>query len=97
MGGFNGILTGLGVDSNSGLGIGGKASEPTEALSVVITDPASKKVEAVEGAALSDAGVYGPNILPPRMSKSLLELTWLTPKDKVSVSLSHAYVCSVGL
>jgi len=102
MGGINGLFAGLGVDSNSGLGIGGKVSEPTEAPSAVVTDPASKKVEAMEkstheGAAFNSAvedrqRVYGLNVLPPRKSKSLLQLMWLALKDKVLVSPSHIYV-----
>ena len=107
IGGINGLLTGLGVDSNSGLAIGGKVSEPTEAPSVVVTDPASEKVETVEGSAHGGAAfsgtvedrqrVYGPNVLPPRKSKSLLQLMWLALKDKVLVSPSHTRVYSIGL
>jgi len=101
MGGINGLLTGLGVDSKSGLGIGGRTSEPTKAPSTVVTNPASEKAEAVkksthEGAAFSSSvedrqRVYCPNVLPPRRSKSLLELMRLALKDRVLVSPSHIY------
>jgi len=98
MGRTNGLLIGLGVDSDSGLGIGGKLSEPTEAPSVGFTDPTSEKVKTVEGSAHGGAAfngtvedrqrVYGPTTFP-RKSKSLLELTWLALKNKVLVSPSH--------
>ncbi|GLB40161.1 putative this magnesium-dependent enzyme catalyzes the hydrolysis of ATP coupled with the transport of calcium [Lyophyllum shimeji] len=41
--------------------------------------------------------VYGPNILPTRPSKSLLQLMWLALKDKVLVLLSIAAVISLAL
>ncbi|KAG5642715.1 hypothetical protein DXG03_002291 [Asterophora parasitica] len=41
--------------------------------------------------------VYGPNILPSRRSKSLLQFMWLALKDKVLVLLSIAAVVSLAL
>ncbi|KAF8071684.1 calcium-transporting ATPase [Lyophyllum atratum] len=41
--------------------------------------------------------VYGPNILPTRTSKSLLQLMWMALKDKVLVLLSIAAVISLAL
>ncbi|RDB25860.1 Calcium-transporting ATPase 2 [Hypsizygus marmoreus] len=41
--------------------------------------------------------VYGPNILPTRPSKSLLQLMWMALKDKVLVLLSIAAVVSLAL
>ena len=102
MGGIKGLLSGLGVDSNTGLNIGGKSSEAAEGPSVVVTSPAGEKSEAVdksphEGGAYNATvedrqRVYGSNVLPPRKSKSLLQLMWLALKGKVLASPSH---CSV--
>ena len=74
MGRSKGLLAGLGVDSNSGLNIGGKISKPSEAPVAVVTDPAGKKGDAVEKSAhrgdpycstIEDRQrVYGPNVLP---------------------------------
>jgi len=99
MGGIKGLLAGLGVDPNSGLHIGGSTSESGDAPTVVVTNPAGEKDEAVEkipygGDAYSGSledrqRVYGSNILPARKSKSLLQLMWLALKDKVLVSTSH--------
>ena len=103
MGGIKGLLAGLGVDPNSGLTIGGKPSESSgDAPAVVVIDPAGEKGGAVEptsheggayNATVEDRQrVYGPNTLPARKSKSLLQLMWLAFKDKVLVSPSHSHV-----
>ena len=102
IGGIKGLLAGLGVDPNSGLNIDGKASESGDAPAVVVIDPAGEKGGAVEGvpheggaytATVEDRHrVYGPNTLPVRKSKSLLQLMWLAFKDKVLVSPSHSHV-----
>ncbi|KAI9449867.1 calcium-translocating P-type ATPase [Lactarius psammicola] len=41
--------------------------------------------------------IYGPNILPQRQSKSLLQLMWLAFQDKVTVLLSIAAIVSLAL
>ena len=87
MDGIAGLLAGLGVDSATGLDIGGKG-----APIVTIAAPTNKGFPG-EGAAYAGTPwdrqrVYGPNILPIRKSKSLLELMWLALKDKVLVSAS---------
>ncbi|KAK0222080.1 Ca-transporting ATPase [Armillaria fumosa] len=41
--------------------------------------------------------VYGPNVLPERRSKSLLQLMWTALKDKVLILLSIAAVVSLAL
>ncbi|KAF9644891.1 Ca-transporting ATPase, partial [Thelephora ganbajun] len=109
MGGISGLLAGLGVDSTSGLSVGGTGttSQPGEAPAVVVTNPAGEKGQLVqdsthEGAAYSGTvedrrRVYGPNILPVRKSKSLLQLMWLALKDKVLIMLSVAAVISLAL
>ena len=95
MGGVNGLLAGLGVDSASGLHVGEKRSESEDAPAVVVTAPGGEKAEAQgvlthDGAAYASTvedrkRVYGSNVLPVRRSKSLLELMWLALKDKVLV------------
>ncbi|KAF9647966.1 calcium-translocating P-type ATPase [Thelephora ganbajun] len=107
MGGISGLLTGLGVDSTSGLSVDGTTSRPGEALAVVATKPPGEKGQLVqdfthEGAAYGSTvedrrRVYGPNILPLRKSKSLLELMRLALKDKVLIMLSVAAVISLAL
>ena len=101
MGGTKGLLTGLGVDPNTGLNVGGSTPDSGETPTVVVTDPAGEKGEAVKiphgGGAYSGTvedrqRVYGSNVLPVRKSKSLLQLMWLALKDKVLVSPSHSYV-----
>ena len=99
MDGIKGLSTSLGVDPNSGLGIGGRTSEPENAPVVVVTNPAGEKGEAAdkiphEGGAYSSTvedrqRVYCSNTLPARKSKSLLQLMWLALKDKVLVSPSN--------
>lgn len=41
--------------------------------------------------------IYGKNVLPERMSKTLLQLMWLAMKDKVLILLSIAAVVSLAL
>ena len=97
MGGITGLLRGVGVDAANGLSIGEGAPKSSDAPTAVITDPSGEKAAedpACEGAAFraSDEDrqrVYGPNVLPARKSRSLLELMWLALKDKVLVSLIH--------
>jgi len=105
MGGINGLLAGLGVNPTRGLGIGPKSSEQEDAPAVVVTDPAGGKGEAVEKSIPEDAAyngtvedrqrVYGPNVLPIRKSKSLLQLMWLAFKDKVLVSCRDSFLCPI--
>ena len=102
MGGITGLLGGVGVDAANGLSIGERPSKSSDAPTVVVTDPSGEKAAedpACEGAAFG-AGVedrqrvYGPNVLPVRKSRTLLELMWLALKDKVLVSPIH---CSLVL
>ena len=102
MGGVTGLLRGVGVDAANGLSIGERPSKSSDAPTVVVTDPSGEKVvedPPYEGAAFG-AGVedrqrvYGPNVLPVRKSRTLLELMWLALKDKVLVSPIH---CSLLL
>ena len=90
MGGINGLLAGLGVDSTNGLAIDAKKAESEDTPAVVVTTPAGEKAKAGGDAYTSTVEdrqrVYGPNVLPVRKSKTLLELMWLALKDKVLVS-----------
>ena len=95
IGGINGLLAGLGVDSTNGLNVGGERSESKDSPAVVTTAPTYKTGETEgelthEGATYTSTAedrrrVYGSNVLPVRRSKSLLELMWLALKDKVLV------------
>ena len=90
MGGIDGLLTGLGVDPSNGLSIGGKMPESEDAPAVTVTTPTGEKGSGAFTSSVEDRQrIYGPNTLPVRKSKSLLQLMWLALKDKVLVSLSH--------
>ena len=88
MGGIKGLLAGLGVDPTNGLSIGGKNPESEDTPTVTVTTPTGEKGDAAFTSSVEDRQrVYGPNTLPVRKSKSLLQLMWLALKDKVLVSL----------
>jgi len=93
MGGTEGLLAGLGTDPTNGLMISGKGSESGDAITAVVTIPASEEFTH-EGAAYTGTvedrrRVYGSNVPPVRKSKSLLGLMWFALKDKILVSLCH--------
>ena len=98
MGGIIGLLAGLGANPIAGLRVGSNFPPPPEPPAVVVTDPAGEKGEAEEphihanlpfsGTVEDRQRVYGPNVLPPRKSRSLLELMWLALKDKVLVGFT---------
>ena len=75
LGGTSALLAGLGTDASQGLSPG----------------PGHDRAEGEEGRGAFGADleerrrVYGPNVLPQRVSKSLLQLMWLALKDKVLV------------
>ncbi|KAH7342030.1 calcium-translocating P-type ATPase [Rhizoctonia solani] len=100
IGGTEGLLRGLGTDTNLGL------------RSWQYTDLGQKHdPEKGEGGGVGAGGdtpqsrasledrrrVYGTNVMPSRKSKSLLLLMWLALKDKVLVLLSIAAVVSLAL
>ena len=95
IGGINGLLAGLGIDSTNGLNVGGERSESKDASVVVTTTPTCKTGETEgelthEGATYTSTAedrrrVYGSNVLPVRRSRSLLKLMWLALKDKALV------------
>ena len=99
IGGTWGLMAGLGVDPNDGLGIGGKTSGTGEAPVVVITSLTDARGDAVEKIPLEPGAyrgtiedrrrVYGSNVLPVRKNKPLLELMRLALKDKVLVNCSR--------
>ncbi|KAF8899916.1 Ca-transporting ATPase [Gymnopilus junonius] len=70
---------------------------------IVLTKPNGKLAppmsdDHVYGATLEDRRkVFGENILPMRVSKTLLQLMWLALKDKVLILLSIAAVVSLAL
>lgn len=107
MGGIIGLLAGLGANPITGLRIGSNFPPSPEPPAVVVTDPAGEKGEAevpyihagppFSGSIDDRKRVYGPNVLPARKSRSLLELMWLALKDKVLILLCIAAVVSLAL
>lgn len=101
MHGITGLLQGLGVNATSGLNLGGKAPQPGDAPSVVVTDPAGEKIDSHESPAFGGTvedrqRVYGSNVLPVRRTRTLLELMWLALKDRVLVRparFSQHWIC----
>ncbi|KAG8728525.1 hypothetical protein FRC12_021666, partial [Ceratobasidium sp. 428] len=100
MGGTEGLMRGLGTDTNLGLR-SWQYSDPTHR-----SDPESGNGggagaggdSPITRATVEDRKrVYGVNQLPSRKSKSLLLLMWLALKDKVLVLLSIAAVVSLAL
>jgi Ca2+-transporting ATPase len=84
IGGIEGLLAGLGTNPASGLRINGMESKSVDAPS---DEEAANEGGAYTGTVEDRQRVYGSNVLPVRKSRSLLELMWLTLKDKVLVSL----------
>lgn len=82
LGGAKGLLDGLGTDPKHGL-----SSQKSG------DGPSSSSTASYE----ERQRIYGPNVLPTRKSKSLLQLMWIALKDKVLVLLSIAAVVSLAL
>ncbi|KAF8150651.1 calcium-transporting ATPase [Crassisporium funariophilum] len=82
-----------------------KKRESEELPAIVLTDSNGKSSEPSAGddstaaaATMEDRRrVYGDNVLPTRISKSLLQLMWAAMKDKVLILLSIAAVISLAL
>ncbi|QRV74869.1 calcium-transporting ATPase [Ceratobasidium sp. AG-Ba] len=100
MGGSEGLLRGLGTDTNLGLR-SWQYSETGER-----SDPEGGNAggagaggdSPITRATVDDRRrVYGANVMPTRKSKGLLLLMWLALKDKVLVLLSIAAVVSLAL
>ncbi|KIY43940.1 calcium-translocating P-type ATPase [Fistulina hepatica ATCC 64428] len=88
-GGIDGLLKGLGTDIHTGLchrnpPPGGGPN-------------AGKAFDAYVASFELRRNIFGPNILPQRSSKTLLQLMWAALKDKVLVLLSVAAVVSLAL
>ncbi|KAG2355509.1 hypothetical protein BDR07DRAFT_1303134 [Suillus spraguei] len=112
LGGIDGLLDGLGTDRSRGLtivtpdnrsGAGVVASQRhvREPLSGVPTPQGHAEVEVADdphSASMEDRKrVFGDNVLPHRISKSLLALMWLALQDKVLILLSIAAIVSLAL
>jgi Ca2+-transporting ATPase len=83
IGGVSGVLNGLGVDPNVGLCTDGSNAGAPRSSSDMPGQGAQWRTS------LEDRRrVYGPNDLPHRPSKTLLQLMWIAFKDKVIVSTS---------
>ncbi|KDR79013.1 hypothetical protein GALMADRAFT_64503 [Galerina marginata CBS 339.88] len=105
--GINGLLRGLGTNAEHGLsskdasngkgkqgaGIGASHRHESE-----VKQGQNSEHGAAYGATLEDRRrVFGENLLPTRVSKTLLQLMWLAMKDKVLILLSIAAVISLAL
>lgn len=95
MGGIIGLVEGIGVNPTIGLNIAGTAPQPEETPVVAATDHTEKgdihESPSISGTVEDRQRVYGPNSLPVRISRSLLELMWLALKDRVLVRPSLFY------
>ncbi|KAG2361782.1 hypothetical protein BDR07DRAFT_1485475 [Suillus spraguei] len=113
LGGIDGLLDGLGTDSSQGLkpvgtpdnkpgaGVGASQRHNREPLSGVPAPQGHVEVEVADdphSASMEDRKrVFGDNVLPHRISKSLLGLMWLALQDKVLILLSIAAIISLAL
>ncbi|KAG1781576.1 Ca-transporting ATPase [Suillus placidus] len=111
-GGIDGLLEGLGTDCSRGLtlagiadnrsGAGVGASQRHDRQPLAIPTPHDHvEVEVADdphSALMEDRKrVFGENVLPQRMIKSLLAFMWLALQDKVLILLSIAAVVSLAL
>ncbi|KAF5371839.1 hypothetical protein D9615_009535 [Tricholomella constricta] len=79
-------------------GAGKSESQPDDPLSEKDKEKETETDADTMNASIDERRrVFGPNILPTRPSKSLLQLMWLALKDKVLVLLSIAAVVSLAL
>ena len=96
IGGIEGLLAGLGTSPASGLKTSGTKSKPGGTSVTAVTPSTSEEFTHQSGAYTGTVEdrqrVYGSNVLPVHKSKTLLELMWLTLKDKVLVSLYYSRV-----
>jgi Ca2+-transporting ATPase len=87
IGGVDGLLDGLGLDSKTGLADEthhGGAGAPRSSSEMPRSNGPQYKTSMEER-----RKVYGRNDLPDRPSKTLLQLMWIAFKDKVLVSITH--------
>ncbi|GMK59452.1 hypothetical protein CspeluHIS016_0800580 [Cutaneotrichosporon spelunceum] len=92
IGGVEGLLDGLGVDPNVGLCTDGSNAGAPRSSSEMQGHGAQWRTS------LEDRRrIYGPNDLPHRPSKSLLQLMWIAFTDKVIILLSVVAVISLAL
>ncbi|PPQ77122.1 hypothetical protein CVT25_010816 [Psilocybe cyanescens] len=81
------------------------SSDPEKLPEIVLTEPSGKLASPTESddgsaitATLADRRrVFGENLLPTRISKTLLQLMWTAMKDKVLILLSIAAAISLAL
>ena len=87
------------AEKKAGKGAGQGASQRHDRENEAKAYPDVEKDEeaALNGSVDDRRRVYGPNILPTRPSKTLLQLMWMALKDKVLVLLCIAAVISLAL
>ncbi|BEI91925.1 uncharacterized protein CcaverHIS019_0407450 [Cutaneotrichosporon cavernicola] len=92
IGGVDGLLNGLGVDPNVGLCTDGSNAGAPRSSSDMPGQGAQWRTSMEDR-----RRIYGPNDLPHRPSKTLLQLMWMAFKDKVIILLSVVAVISLAL
>ena len=80
-----------------GAGPGGSQRHDRGDEAKVYPDVKTDEEAAINGSVDDRRRVYGPNILPTRPSKTLLQLMWMALKDKVLILLCIAAVISLAL
>ncbi|KAL1746915.1 hypothetical protein HDZ31DRAFT_80850 [Schizophyllum fasciatum] len=98
--GVEGLMNGLGVTEARGLTDSSHAHKSTPSSEHPPTPggaPPSGATEPFAATVEDRQRVYGPNMIPARSSKTLLQLMWIALKDKVLVLLSIAAVISLAL
>lgn len=93
IGGINGLLQGLGVDSTKGLTMGLDAGARETGAPRAGADMPSGNGAQWTASIEKRREIYGKNDLPARNSKSIFYLMWLALKDKVLVSRAHSESC----
>ncbi|KAL1663042.1 hypothetical protein GGF50DRAFT_103433 [Schizophyllum commune] len=99
IGGVEGLTKGLGTSEARGLSdsSGGHKPPPGSNPPTPGGAPPSGATDPFNATIEDRQRVYGPNTIPARASKTLLQLMWIALKDKVLVLLSIAAVISLAL
>jgi len=83
MGGIDGVLRGIGTDSRKGLSANLLKEDNLQ------PSPHGTNISPHDATVSDRRRVYGINYVPPRKSKTLLQLMWLAFKDKILVNCQY--------
>ncbi|TRM65028.1 hypothetical protein BD626DRAFT_547303 [Schizophyllum amplum] len=98
IGGIDGLMKGLGTTEAHGLtGAPSVGKASSSSVHLPTTPPTGGKGDASTATFEDRQRVYGPNTIPTRASKTLLQLMWVAFKDKVLILLSIAAAISLAL